>query len=154
MQTFKREVESILLILSGSAWATHPEVQAVLSEYRHLAKAAWTLTASRRVSLQIFHACRALDSLLAHIAANESAKPHTHTHTSAYWTLGSSLAYIRNHTIGSMTFSSTTSSDLSALTNERNLYLHRANMFPSDAVLRVFLARTLRALQEAVTFPT
>jgi hypothetical protein len=153
MQTFKREVESILLVLSGSVWATHPEVQEVLAEYRHLARAGWTLTASKRVSLQIFHVCRALDSLLAHIAGNESAKPHTHTHTKAYWTLGSSLAYIKNHTIGSMTFTSTTSSDLSALTTDRNFYLHRANVFPTDAILRVFLTRTIRALQEAVTFP-
>jgi hypothetical protein len=153
MKTFKREVASILLVLSGSPWAAHPEVQEVLAEYSHLAGAAKTPTASRRSSLQIFHACRAIDTLLAHIAANESAKPNTVTHPAAYWTLGASLAYIRTNTIGTMRFSTTTSTDLSAMTIERNRYLHRANIFPTDVDLRLFLTRTLRALQEAVTFP-
>lgn len=152
MQTFRREIASILAILSGSQWATHPDVQEVLLEYGHLANAANTPTPSRRSSLQIFHAARAIDSLLAHIAGHEASKPYTHP-APPYWTLGSSLHYIRVRTIGGIAFTQTTDDDLAALTTDRNLYLHRANVFPNDVVMRRFLTRTARALQEAVTFP-
>jgi hypothetical protein len=152
MQTFKRELTTILTILSGNPWAKHPEVQEVLSEYRHLAEAARTPTATRRVSLQIFHASRAIDSLLAHIAGHEAAKPGKHPAT-GYFTLGASLAYIRTHTIGGMSFTTATEGGLTALTTERNRYLHRANLFPLDGDIRRFLLRTVLALQEASTFP-
>jgi hypothetical protein len=75
MQTFKKEISTIQVQLMGSAWATHPNVIEVLEEYQHLAGAARTPTQSRRISLQIFHASRAIDTFLAHVAGNEAAKP-------------------------------------------------------------------------------
>ena len=75
MQTFKKEISTIQVQLMGSAWATHPNVIEVLEEYQHLAGAAKTPTQNRRVSLQIFHASRAIDTFLAHVAGNEAAKP-------------------------------------------------------------------------------
>jgi hypothetical protein len=153
MQTFKREITTILTILSGSPWATHPDVQEVLKEYGHLAKAAWTLAPTRRVSLQIFHASRAIDSLLAHIASYEAAKPGR-VAAIGYFNLGSSLAYIRNNTISGSSFTATTDGGLRALKDDRNKYLHRANIFPQDVDIRRFLSRTVLALMEASTFPT
>jgi hypothetical protein len=152
MQTFKREIATILTTLSGSPWARHPQVQEVLTEYGHLAEAARTPTATRRVSLQIFHASRAIDSLLAHIAEYEANKPGKVPAT-GYFTLGRSLAYIRSNTIGGSSFTTATDGDLRALTDERNRYLHRANLFPLDVDIRRFLLRTVLALQEASTFP-
>jgi hypothetical protein len=152
MQTFKKEIATILTILSGSPWATHPEVQEVLSEYGHLAEAARTPTPSRRVSLQIFHASRAIDSLLAHIAEHEAGKPGK-PHAPTYFTLGSSLTYIRDHSVSGSSFTSATDGDLKALTTDRNRYLHRANLFPLDGDIRRFLLRTVLALKEASTFP-
>jgi hypothetical protein len=152
MQTFKKEVATILTILSGSPWAKHPEVQEVLSEYGHLAEAARTPTATRRVSLQIFHASRAIDTLLAHIAGHEATKPGKIPPTGNF-TLGSSLTYIRQNTIGGSSFTPATDGDLKALTKDRNRYLHKANDFPPDGVIRRFLLRTVLALKEASTFP-
>ena len=152
METFRAEIASILTVLSGSQWAIHPQVQEVLGEYGHLAGAARTPTQSRRVSLQIFHASRAIDSLLAHIATHEAAKPGRPA-APPYFTLGSSLAYIRDNTIGGSTFNAATEIELRALTTERNAYLHRANLFPLDLHIRRFLVRTLLALKEATTFP-
>ena len=152
MQTFKKEIATILTILSGSSWATHPDVQAVLSEYGHLTEAARTPTATRRTSLQIFHASRAIDTLLAHIASHEAAKPGK-APANGYFTLGSSLAYIRKNTIGGCSFTPATDGDLQALTVDRNKYLHKANVFPIDGDIRRFLLRTVLALKEASTFP-
>ena len=64
MLTFKKEIEAILAQLMGSPWAAHPEVQDVIAEYQHFLGAAKTPTQTRRVSLQIFHASRAIDSFL------------------------------------------------------------------------------------------
>jgi hypothetical protein len=153
LQTFKREVASILTTLSGSPWATHPGVQKVLTEYGHLAEAARTPHATRRISLQIFHASRAIDSLLAQIAGNEAAKPGTANHTKPFWTLGSSLHYIEHHSIGGRKFIPATKTDLDLLTIDRNTYLHGADVFPTDVQMRLFLTRTVKALQEAITFP-
>lgn len=124
----------------------------MLAEYGHLADAAKTPHQTRRVSLQIFHASRAIDSLLAHIAGNEASKPGKPP-APTYWTLGSSLKYIRSYGISGFTFTAGTDADLIVLTNDRNTYLHQAAVFPSDGEMRRFLLRTVKALQEAVTFP-
>jgi len=152
MQTFKKEIATILTTLSGSQWATHPEVQQVLYEYQHLAGAGKTPTGTRRVSLQIFHASRAIDTFLAHLASHEAAKPGRPAPPNPR-TLGSSLRYIRQHHIGGHTFTTATDSDIHALTQDRNLYLHVANLFPADTVIRRFLLRTVLAIKEAATFP-
>jgi hypothetical protein len=152
METYKREIASILVTLAGSPWGPHPSVQEVLTEYGHLADAARTPHGTRRISLQIFHSSRAIDSLLAHIAARESAKVSPPA-PGTYWTLGKSLRYIRNNGIGGQHFTAATDADLSQLTDDRNTYLHQANVFPSDVEMRRFLTRTVKALQEAVTFP-
>jgi len=152
VKTFKREISSILTTLQGSPWASLAVVQSVLNEYGHLAGAGWTWNAKRRTSLQIFHACRAIDTLLAQIAEHESSKPTTVT-GKPYWTLGSSLRYIQNNTIGGSRFIPATKSDIDSLTTDRNSYLHRADLFPTDLQLQIFLTRTARALQEAVNFP-
>lgn len=152
MLTFKKEIQTILAQLMGSPWATHPRVQEVIEEYRHLEGAAKTPTQARRVSLQIFHASRAIDTFLAHIATHESGKPGR-TPATGYFTLGSSIAYIATNTVGGVTFSTTVRADLRALTTDRNQFLHRANVFPADGDMRRFLMRTINALQEAATFP-
>ena len=59
MQTFKKEIEAILIQLMGSPWAPHPQVQDVIAEYQHFVGSGKTPTQTRRVSLQIFHASRA-----------------------------------------------------------------------------------------------
>jgi len=149
MQTFKREIETYLI---GSKWATHGGVQEVLKEYGHLEGAARTPTQTRRVSLQIFHASRAIDSFLAHIASHEAKKPGRPV-PPAYFTLGSSLKYIKTNGVGGIKFSPTTELDIQAITKDRNKYLHSANVFPADVEIRRFLIRTTTALREAATFP-
>src|SRR5579862_7078523 len=126
MQTFKKEVATILTHLAGSKWATHGGVQEVLKEYGHLEGAARTPTPTRRVSLQIFHASRAIDSFLAHLATHESKKPGQPA-APAYFTLGSSLNYIKTNGVGGSRFSPTTELDIQAITKDRNKYLHVAN---------------------------
>lgn len=152
MQTFKKEIATILTHLLGSKWATHAGVQDVLKEYGHLEGAARTPTQTRRVSLQIFHASRAIDSLLAHIASHEAKKPGRPA-PPAYFTLGSSLNYIKANGVGGSRFTPTTELDLQAVTKDRNKYLHAANLFPADVEIRRFLIRTTTALREAATFP-
>jgi len=154
METFKKEVAAILVQLMGSPWALHPEVQDVIEEYQHFAGAAKTPTQKRRVSLQIFHASRAIDSFLAHVAAHEAAKPGRPARP-AYFTLGASLVYIRSNTAaGAPRFTAPTDTGLQDLTLQRNQYLHRANFFPVDGDIRRFLARTTKGIEEATTFPT
>jgi hypothetical protein len=151
MQTFKKEIEAILAQLMGSPWATHAEVQDVIAEYLHFLGAAKTPTQTRRVSLQIFHASRAIDTFLAHIAGHEAAKPGN-APGGAYWTLGASLGYIRTNSIGGLRFTPPTDTDLGMLKDDRNAYLHRANNFPTDGVIRRFLTRTTNGIKEATTF--
>jgi len=152
MQTFKKEIESILAQLMGSPWAPHPQVQDVIAEYQHFVGAGKTPTQTRRVSLQIFHASRAIDSFLAHVAGHESAKPGKAA-APAYWTLGASLNYIRINSISGSRFTAPTPTDLGLLKDDRNAYLHRANNFPNDGIIRRFLARTTNGIKEATTFP-
>jgi hypothetical protein len=151
MQTFKKEIATILTHLAGSKWAKQAGVQEVLKEYGHLEGAARTPTQTRRVSLQIFHASRAIDSFLAHIAIYESKKPGRPA-PPTYFTLGSSLTYIKTNGVEGSRFSPTTEIDLQAITKDRNKYLHAANVFPADAEIRRFLIRTATALREAATF--
>ena len=151
MQTFKKEIATILTHLVGSKWATHSGVQDVLKEYGHLEGAARTPTQTRRVSLQIFHASRAIDTFLAHIASHEAKKPGSPA-PPPHFTLGSSLNYIKTNGVGGSRFNATTELDLDAITKDRNKYLHAANVFPADVEIRRFLIRTTTSLSEAANF--
>jgi len=153
METFKREIATILTQLVGSKWAMHPPVQEVLKEYQHLEGAARTPTQTRRVSLQIFHASRAIDTFLGHIVTHESGKAGRPPRP-PYSTLGNSLAYIKANGVGGSRFTPTTDIDLDEIRKDRNKYLHAANVFPIDGEIRRFLIRTATALREAATFPT
>jgi hypothetical protein len=151
MKTYKREVKTILFHLKGCAWATHGDVQNVIVEYTHLNDAAKTPTGPRRVSLQIFHAARAIDTLLAHIANHEGTK--CGRAVPRYWTLGSSLREIQTHGVGGLRFSGPTKIDIEDMTDSRNTYLHQANCFPNDQDMQVFINKTIRAILEAAAFP-
>jgi hypothetical protein len=151
MLTFKKEVETIFFALRGSPWATHPEVQRVIAEYEHFIGAAKTPTQTRRVSLQIFHASRAIDSLLKHMVVHESHR--VGRAVVGYLNLKRSLNNIQRHGVGGQTFSAATEIDVKDLTKARNRYLHVADDFPADGDLRVFLSQTFRAIGEATTFP-
>src|SRR5260370_32980911 len=153
MKTFKKEIEAILAQLMGSPWAPHAEVQDVIAEYQHFLGAAKTPSQTRRVSLQIFHASRAIDTFLAHVADYEAAKP-ARAPAPAYWTLGKSLNYVRTHSISGSRFTPPTNTDLVQLKDDRNAYLHQANNFPTDQIIRRFLARTTNGIKEAITLPT
>ena len=152
MNTFRREVKTVLTHLLGSPWALQAPIRDVIEEYRHFAGAWITLSQARRVSLQIFHASRAIDSLLAQIVQNEASKPGR-PRAPRNRTLGSSQHYIQTHRIGGVPFTPAEDYDLDMIRGDRNAYLHRANNFPTDTVIRVFLARTMRVVQAAVRFP-
>jgi hypothetical protein len=151
MLTFKREVETILFTLRWSPWATHPEVQRVISEYEHFVGAAKTPTQTRRVSLQIFHASRAIDSLLKHMVEHEARR--VGRTITRYLNLKRSLNNIQHHGVGGQRFTAVTVTDVNDLTRARNRYLHVADDFPADGDLRVFLNQTVRAIAEAIAFP-
>ena len=153
MRTFNSEVKSILFALEGSAWAPHPEVRAVIAEYKHLQDAWKVLWPKRRVALQILHASRALDSLLKHMVEHERARVGRLGQPGRHLTLGSSLREIQRDHIQGRSFSTPTKSDIEQLTHNRNTYLHEANNFPNDPLLQQFLSRTIRAINEAMTFP-
>jgi hypothetical protein len=152
MKTFKREIATILLQLRGSPWAGHHDVGDVIEEYIHFEQSAKTPTQSRRVSLQIFHASRAIDSFLAHIVRNEASKPGRAA-APVNRTIGSSQVYVRNNGIDGRHFSVPVDADIDSIRNDRNDYLHRANFFPSDSTIGQFLNKTIRAIGEATTFP-
>jgi hypothetical protein len=152
VNTFRREIRTVLTHLQGSPWALQAPVRDVIEEYRHFAGAWMTLSQTRRVSLQIFHASRAIDSLLAQIVQNESSKPGR-PRAPRSRTLGSSQHYIRTHRIGGVPFTPSEDHDVDMIRDDRNAYLHRANYFPTDGVIRVFLARTGRVVQAALRFP-
>jgi hypothetical protein len=151
VRTYRREVETILVALKASQWATYPDVQAVIAEYEHLGNAWKVLIQKRRVALQILHASRTLDSLLKHMVKHERAKAGK---VGPHLTLGSSLREIQTGHIGGKYFNSPTEVDIKLLTKDRNTYLHEADNFPNDPVIQVFLSRTIRAINEAITFPT
>jgi hypothetical protein len=151
MQTFKREIETILFALQHSNWAAHAEVGDVIAEYQHLMGAAKTPTQSRRVSLQIFHASRAIDSLLKHMAEYEARR--VGRPINGYLTLKRSLNHIQRHRVGGQAFTGPTVADVNDLTDARNRYLHVANGFPADSEIRIFLSKTVQAIGEAITFP-
>jgi len=151
MLTFKKEIETILFTLRGSRWATHADVQKVISEYEHFIGSAKTPTQTRRVSLQIFHASRAIDSLLKHMVEHEAHR--VGRAVVGYLNLKRSLNNIQRHGVGGQRFTTPTETDVKDLTKARNRYLHVADDFPADGDLRVFLNQTVRAIGEAITFP-
>lgn len=151
MKTFKREIQTILFKLRGSPWITHPQVADVIIEYVHLESAGKTPSQERRVSLQIFHSSRAIDSLLAHVVRYEAGKRGVIR--PAVPTLRSSLRWIQRQNVGGQKFTPTTFIDISDLINARNAYMHEANTFPADEEVRRFLNRTIRAINEVTTFP-
>jgi hypothetical protein len=150
MRTYKQELRTILFVLQGSPWAGHGGIQNVIEEYRHLQNAAATPTQSRRVSLQIFHASRAIDSLLAHIAGHE--KQRTGLQGPIHWTLGSSRRWIQQNSVRGSRFDTPTDSDITDIKDDRNTYMHRANLFPADPQMQQFLNRTVRVIQQAAGF--
>jgi hypothetical protein len=151
MSTFKAEIRTILFALQGSPWATHPEVQEVIFEYSHFERSGRIRTQNRRVSLQIFYASRAIDSLLKHIVEHEATRlgsPIVY-----YLTLKRSLNRVQSHSVGGSRFTHTVVLDIDTLITDRNRYMHQANTFPSDAQVQGFLNKTIRAINEAITFP-
>jgi len=151
MKTYKTELKSILLVLRGCAWAAHSGIQDVIAEYEHLRNAASTPTPSRRVSLQIFHASRAVDTFLAHLAGHECTK--TGRTPPSYWTLTRSRNWIQNHKIGGMSFDAATEAAIRDITTARNTYMHNANFFPNDPEMQQFINRTARTISAAAKFP-
>jgi len=138
------------MALRVSQWATHPEVWAVIAEYEHLGGAWKVFVHKRRVALQILHASRSLDSLLKHMVEHERAKTGR---SGPHLTLGKSLREIQASHIGGKYFTPPTEADIGRLTRDRNTYLHEADNFPSDPTIQIFLSRTIRAINEAITFP-
>lgn len=151
MDTFRQEMRTILRYFEGTPWEAHAEVQDVIAEYGHFVAAAKTPSQTRRVSLQIFHASRAIDTFLAHIVRNESAKP-SRPAPPASSTLGSSQVYIRTHRVGGARFSRAEDLELDDIRDDRNTYLHRANAFPSDPQVRMFLHKTSHVVGAALRF--
>jgi hypothetical protein len=121
----------------------------VIEEYLHLQNAASTPTQSRRVSLQIFHASRAIDSLLAHVAEHERQKIGA---SPQIWTLGSSRIWIQENRVSGSLFDVPTDADIKDITADRNKYLHRANLFPGDTEMQLFINKTIRVIAMAVSF--
>jgi hypothetical protein len=74
MSLFNAEITTIRFQLRGSPWATLPDVQNVIREYEHFSRTVRTRDRNRRVSLQIFHASRAIDTLLAVMVNHERVK--------------------------------------------------------------------------------
>lgn len=140
-----------MFALRSSTWAAHPEVQVVMAEYEHFENAKKTPTKERRVSLQIFYASRAIDSLLEHIVQHEQGK--TGRAVSMYVTLEKALREIHKHSVGGQQFQLLTALDLKKVTDDRNNYMHNAGAFPSDGIVKRFLTRTYRVIGEAVTWP-
>src|SRR5258708_33402989 len=131
MDTFKQEMRTILLHFNGSPWATHADVQDVVAEYGHFVAAGKTPTQTRRVSLQIFHASRAIDSFLAHIVRHESSKPSRPAPPPSS-SLGSSQVYIRTNTIGGSGFVPFVSSELLSIPDDMYTYPHPCNHIVTD----------------------
>jgi hypothetical protein len=150
MRTYKQELRTIFFVLRSSPWAAQGAIQDVIEEYRHLENAASTPTQTRRVSLQIFHASRAIDSLLASLAGYECQK--TGTTLPQHWTLGSSRRWIQRNGVGGSRFDAPTDADITDIKNDRNTYMHRANMFPGDPQMQRFINRTVRVIGAATAF--
>ena len=151
VNTIRREIKTILKDLQGSPWALQAPVREVIEEYKHFAGAWKTLNQTRRVSLQIFHASRAIDSLLAHIVQHEASKPGRPAPRGR--NLGSYHDYIRRNRIGGITINPSEDHDVRLIRNDRNSYLHQANFFPNEGVIRQFIACTGRVVQAALRFP-
>lgn len=150
MPSFKAEIASILFQLRGSPWAILPTVQGVIQEYEHFNRTVRIKDSQRRVALQIFHASRAIDTLLAAMVNYERAKRHDPPRPSP---LGASILFVQRHGIGGQMFNLPTAQDLTDLKNQRNVFLHTANLFPTDAEISLFMSRTIRGISEAATFP-
>lgn len=150
MRTYKQELRTILFVLQGSPWAAQGGIQDVIQEYLHLENAASTPTQTRRVSLQIFHASRAIDSLLAHLAEYE--KQRTGLPGPQNWTLGSSRRWIQRNGVRGSRFDSPTDTDITDIKNDRNTYMHRANLFPGDPQMQKFINKTIRIIGMAASF--
>jgi hypothetical protein len=150
MATFKREISTILIQLRGSPWATVPGVVAVINEYETFTGTARIKDRNRQVSLQIFYASRAIDTLLATIVNYEKARLGQPTGHSE---IGRSLLFIRNRGVQGQRFNTPTETALHQLRQDRNTFLHTADLFPTDPELQTFLTTTLRAISEATTFP-
>jgi NAD(P)-dependent dehydrogenase (short-subunit alcohol dehydrogenase family) len=102
-------------------------------------------------AVEIFHASRAIDSLLKHMVEHEAVK--VGRALTGYLNLKRSLNNIQRHGVGGQKFTPATVTDVTDLTKARNRYLHVADDFPADRDLRVFLNQTVRAIGEAITFP-
>jgi hypothetical protein len=150
MASFRLEINTILLQLRGSPWAIVPGTADVISEYESFKATAKTRHRERRVSLQIFYASRAIDTLLKIIVNHEKARRGL---TVGHSEIGPSIRFIQHQTIRGYRFNAPTLAALDQLRRARNSYLHAAALFPTDPELQTFLTATLRAISEATTFP-
>lgn len=141
---FKHEIESILVALKGSPWATNPNVITVINEYGRLVEASNRLRhRERKPSLQIFFSSRAIDTLLNFAVNRDRARRGNPP--------------INNMTIGraineaSGLLDPQTKRDLEDyVRDKRNTYLHKAGIFPSDIEMEFFLMATAIGIDEIV----
>jgi|SRR5580658_1196737 hypothetical protein len=97
------------------------------------------------------YASRAIDTLLALMVNRERAKGGR---APKHFEIGPSLQYVHRYGIGGQHFNAPTEAALHLLRQDRNAFLHTANLFPSNPQLLAFLTTTIRAISEATTFPS
>ena len=161
MADFIREVKTIKIILSGSAWGADPQTQTVLNELDEFIDARRLRHQNRKSSLQIFFSGRAIDTMLVHACDWERARLGLGPLERRRRSMGGAMTYInglpgrrgrravRGNGINSNMFTAQVSTDFrNYVQNQRNSHFHQAGVFPSDPILQNFLTHATNALRQ------
>jgi len=139
---FKKEVNTIQLILEGSRWAHEPETPAVLREYGRLLGSVGMTSTEKRAALLILYSSRAIDTFLSIAVRSDCSAKGKPIPT--FSTIDSSLGQL--HASGYLDVRA-----FNALTNhvqkKRNRYLHKADSFPSRQELERFIHESVEGIR-------
>lgn len=143
---FKTEIRTIQIILRGSRWSSHPEMIAILDEYKRIIDAGNVRSRERRSALQILFSSRAFDSFLELVIILDYRRRRVAS--PPHFTIGQSINYLRNTGLNGNRMDQRTFNDLDRnVLEKRNKYLHQAGQFPNPVELNRFLSSTLNGLR-------
>ena len=143
---FKKEVDTIHLILKGSRWAREPEMPVILKEYERMRDAGLVQSKEKKAALQILFSSRAIDSFLSMVHKWDcviNGRP-----VPSYSTIEQSVSYLVTHGIQGRKLDIRTRDSLNTnVKDKRNRYLHAAGTFPSWPEMQSFISATVDGLR-------
>lgn len=143
MNSTKRRIETLNVIITGSIMCSETECSLVQGEFNEVHRCSKITPTKRKHLLQILHSTRGLDTALATFARLHSITAHPPS-------LGSYLHSFSNHTkVGLQRLSQQERKRFqSEIVDKRNIFMHKAGIYPNQEQVVLII---ISEMQECLT---